>query len=69
MTIFTNNVLGLVVFTAACLLKLSTALLVFEPNNYGIELFQPVKFSFFLDIVFTLYYITPSPKKIIQIFD
>jgi hypothetical protein len=52
MAIFIDNVLGLVVLTLACLLKLSIALSVPQPGNYGIELFQLVKFSFFLDIVF-----------------
>jgi hypothetical protein len=69
MAIFIDNVLGLVVLTLACLLKLSIALSVPKFGNYGIELFQLVKFSFFLDIVLTLYHIiVPSPRKIIQIF-
>jgi hypothetical protein len=68
MAIFIDNVLGLVVLTLACLFKLSIALLVPQLGNYGIELFQLVKLSFFLDIVLTLYHIVPSPRKIIQIF-
>jgi hypothetical protein len=68
MAIFTNNVLGLMVLTLACLLKLSTTLSVPEPGNYGIEPFQLVKFSVLLDIVLTFYHIVPSPRKIIQIF-
>jgi hypothetical protein len=68
MAIFTDNVLGLVVLTLACFLKLSIALLMPELGNYGIELFQLVKFSFFLNIVLTLYHIVASLRKIIQIF-
>jgi hypothetical protein len=68
MAIFTNNVLGLMLFTLACLLMLSTTLSMHEPSSYGIELFQPIKFSFILDIVLIVYHIATSPKKIIQIF-
>jgi hypothetical protein len=67
MAISTNTMLGLVVLTLACLLKLSTTLSMPEPSNYGIELFQLVKFSFLLDIVLTFCHIVPSPRKIIQI--
>jgi uncharacterized membrane protein YesL len=68
MAIFIDNVLGLMFFTLACLLMFSTTLLLPKPSNYGIELFQPIKISFFLDIVLTFYHIVTSPKKIIQIF-
>jgi hypothetical protein len=68
MAIFIDNVLGLMVFTLTCLFKFSIALSVPQSGNYGIELFQLVKFSFFLDIVLTLYHIVPSAIKIIQIF-
>jgi hypothetical protein len=46
MAIFTDNVLCLAVLTLACFLKLSMALLMPEHGNYGIELFQLVKFHF-----------------------
>jgi type III secretory pathway component EscR len=39
MAVFIDNVLGLVVLTLTCLLKLSIVLSMLEPGNYGIELF------------------------------
>jgi hypothetical protein len=68
MAIFTYNVLGLVVLILACILKLSIASLMPEHGNYGIELFQLVNFSFFLDICFHFLPYCSITQKVIQIF-